>query len=388
LPSNDVLNPVTHTAVVQMRICFWGTYDTGKPRVRILLDGLRSSGHDVTEIHTDPWRKIADKSQIRSAWTLIPILLGIFISYPFLLARHAWSRRNDVVICAYPGNLDILVLWPLAKLRREKVALDAFLPLYDTVVEDRALLSARDVPARLLHLFERVSCHAADFVLTDTNAHGDYFAKEFALPRRRILRAFVGHEPRLFHRSESRKEVGAGPVVLFYGQFIPLHGMLTVFEAAKLSAATGVRWKIIGTGQEEKLFAAKLRDSPIPHLEWVTWVDYEMLLHEIQAADVCLGIFGTSEKAGRVIPNKVFQIIASGKRLITRDSPAIREILTTPSPAFKLVPAGDPTALLDAILQSVGEAGEIYYEPNVLQSITPQHIGRALAEQLEEGLGN
>jgi glycosyltransferase involved in cell wall biosynthesis len=369
-----------------MKICFWGTYDTGKPRVRILLEGLRASGNNVSEIHAEPWRKVADKSQIGSVWTLLFLLLRILLSYPYLLVRHALSRRNDVVICAYPGNLDILVLWPLAKLRREKLVLDTFLPLYDTVVEDRELLSRQGFPAKLLHCFERLSCQAADFMITDTKAHGDYFATEFALPRNRFLRAFVGCEPCMFHKSEPPKRTGASPVVLFYGQFIPLHGMLTVFEAARLSAGMRLRWKVIGTGQEAKLFAEKLREFPIPNLEWVGWVEYDMLRHEIQGADVCLGIFGTSGKAGRVIPNKVFQIIASGKRLITRDSPAIRELLATPSPAFKLVPAGDAIALLDAILQSVEELGEIHYEPDVLQRISAQDIGRTLAEQLEEGL--
>lgn len=327
-----------------MKICFWGTYDIGKPRVRILLEGLRASGNNVSEIHAEPWREVADKSQIGSVWTLLFLLLHILLSYPYLLVRHALSQRNDVVICAYPGNLDILVLWPLAKLRREKLVLDAFLPLYDTVVEDRKLLSRNGFSAKLLHCFERLSCRAADFMITDTKAHGDYFATEFALPRHRVLRAFVGCEPRMFHKSESSNRSGTSPVVLFYGQFIPLHGMLTVFEAARLSAGTKLKWRVIGTGQEAEIFAEKLREIPIPNLEWVKWVEYEMLCNEIQRADICLGIFGTSGKAGRVIPNKVFQIIASGKRLITCDSPAIRELLATPSPAFRLVPSGDPIA--------------------------------------------
>lgn len=370
-----------------MKICFWGTYDTGKPRVRILLDGLRASGNEVREIHADPWREIADKSQIGGPWAALRVLLRILLSYPALLLRHAASRRSDAVICAYPGNLDILVLWPLAKLRRERLVLDAFLPLGETIVEDRGMLSPRGVPALLLHAFEWLSYRVADVVLADTDAHAEYIAARFALPRHRVLRVLVGCEPGIFHAAGRPRQQGDSPVVLFYGQFIPLHGMLTVFEAARLSAGTGLRWKIIGTGQEAALFAEKLRQAPVPALEWVNWVDYDKLRDEIHAADVCLGIFGTSGKAGRVIPNKVFQVIAAGKRLVTRDSAAIRELLPTPGPAFRLVPPGDPAALLDAILQIVGEAGQVDYSADVLRRITPLHIGRQLAEQLEEGLG-
>jgi glycosyltransferase involved in cell wall biosynthesis len=70
----------------------------------------------------------------------------------------------------------------------------------------------------------------------------------------------------------------------------------------------------------------------------------------IRQADVCLGIFGTSEKASRVIPNKVYQILASKKHLITADTPAIRELLKE-GPCVHLVPPGDAKALASAILK-------------------------------------
>jgi glycosyltransferase involved in cell wall biosynthesis len=50
-----------------------------------------------------------------------------------------------------------------------------------------------------------------------------------------------------------------------------------------------------------------------------------------------------------VIPNKVFQILAAGQPLITRDSPAIRELLSDSLPGVYLVPPADPEALLDAV---------------------------------------
>jgi len=101
--------------------------------------------------------------------------------------------------------------------------------------------------------------------------------------------------------------------------------------------------------------AAIIAAGPPANLEWIEWVPYPELADRIARADVCLGVFGSSEKAGRVIPNKVFQILASGKPLVTRDGPGIRELITPGTPSVILVPPGDSNALLEAVEAMRGE---------------------------------
>jgi glycosyltransferase involved in cell wall biosynthesis len=65
-------------------------------------------------------------------------------------------------------------------------------------------------------------------------------------------------------------------------------------------------------------------------------------------ADVCLGVFGTTPKAARVIPNKVFDGLSVERAVITADTPAIREALV-PGRHLWTCPAGDPVALAETI---------------------------------------
>jgi glycosyltransferase involved in cell wall biosynthesis len=137
--------------------------------------------------------------------------------------------------------------------------------------------------------------------------------------------------------------------VLFYGQFIPLHGIATIVMAARLTRDEPILWQIIGEGQESQRIQHMLDEQPLQNLHWEQWVDYSELHRRIAQADACLGIFGDSEKAASVIPNKVFQIVAMQRPVITRDSPAIRELLEHAPPCVTLIPPNDPLALADAV---------------------------------------
>jgi glycosyltransferase involved in cell wall biosynthesis len=341
-----------------VRILCWGTYDTGKPRTRLLLRGLRLAGAKVDECHADIWRGVVDKSQIRGLNQRLGIAARWLLSYPRLAWRLTCVPRPDVLLVSFPGIMDILVAAPIARLRGIPLVWDMFMSLYDTVVEDRQLLPRGRIAARLLHALERFALHRADLVFLDTQAHARRIETLFGLTAGGLDAVWVGAETEHFHADPLHKTTDPAPIgssgqpplrVLFYGQFIRLHGIETIVQAARLTQGEPIEWQLIGKGQEADRIKALLAEQPLPKLHWDPWVDYAQLHQHIACADVCLGIFGTSGKAASVIPNKVFQIVAMGKPLITRDSPAIREMLDDEPPCVSLVPAADAQALADAI---------------------------------------
>ncbi len=76
----------------------------------------------------------------------------------------------------------------------------------------------------------------------------------------------------------------------------------------------------------------------------------------LHGASCALGIFGASEKARRVIPNKAFQAMACGTPLVTADTPAARELLRDDESAL-LVPPDDAEALAAALRRLASEPG-------------------------------
>jgi len=72
------------------------------------------------------------------------------------------------------------------------------------------------------------------------------------------------------------------------------------------------------------------------------------LADRISQSDVCLGIFGNTNKTKRVIPNKVYDYAASRRPIITASTPAIKELFSENE--IFLVEAANAQKIADAIL--------------------------------------
>lgn len=361
-----------------IRIVMWGTFDLGKPRVRILERGLKDNGIEIIRCHRDLWTGIEDKSQIRGKLYKLFLMVKWLSAYPKLIFQYLKLPDHDAVLVPYFGHLDVLVIWSFAKLRGIPIVWDSFISIYNTIIEDRRLISLKNPLSCLIWNWEWLSCRAADHIVTDTLAHAQYFAKTYGLTVSKFVPVFVGAEPEAFPLIEKVPNSGGSPIVLFYGQFIPLHGIDTIIQAAHKAKDEPIRWVIIGRGQDEGRIRDILQCIDLPKLSWIPWVNYQDLSYWLSQASVCLGIFGDTNKAAMVIPNKVFQILMSGKPLITRDSPAIRELIKQESPGVWLVPPDDPQALLESVRSAIRESMHQGLHCLLRDRIAPSSIGADL----------
>lgn len=303
-----------------------------------MISCLRGAGVDVVERHEGVWEGRRHK------WDVGPGAAAGLAAAQARLLRRGRAGRFDALIVGYPGHADVCAARWVA--RGRPVLFNPLVSLYETLVEDRRRFAAGSVRAAVLRRADRLALRTVDLVVTDTEQNARRLAELAGLPRDRFEVCFVGAEERLFHPGPRP----GGPFhVLFVGKLIPLHGLETILAAARL--APEVPFRIVGSGQLDALMAGRS-----PNVEWVEWVDYERLPEQLLAAGCALGVFGTSGKAARVIPNKAFQALACGVPLITADTPAARELLRHGESAL-LVRAGDPAALAEAVRRLAGNPG-------------------------------
>jgi len=372
-------------------IIFLGSYDRGKPRVQLLLEGASKFGLVIQEVHVDIWHKVKDKSQIQGTLTLFLYVLKWVIYRPLLLYRYCRAPAHHLVVMPYPGVFDLLVLYPAIRCRGAKIFLDAFISPYDTVVNDRRLTKSNSLLAKVLYSFEWVAVHIADVVFLDTECHSNYFRLLFRLPKERSHYVPVGVETSVFQRELYDPWDGESPLrVLFYGQFVPLQGTLTLLEAIsswERSSKSSVQWTIIGEGQDSAEFDRKLARLDLKSVRRVCWVPYCELPNWIQKSDICCGIFGSSQKALNVIPNKIYQALAVGRPILTTDTPGIRSLLE-PGPAIELVRPNDPSAIVTGLFnlsnRLLERPEDIKASVAQMPIIGPQVVGAQLASVLRE----
>lgn len=374
-----------------VRLVAWGGYDKSKPRVRLLLDALRRADALESEIAIPVWQGVTDKGVIGPVqW--FAAALRLLAGLPGALWRLARTPRDTPVLLPYPGTPEIFLVAVLGWITGRRIVLDAFLPLYDTIVDDRGKLKAHGLAARLLRQYERAGLRLADLILVDTDAHGQFLAREYGLDPERFITVLVGAEDQfspdnagacvddLIPDSDFRK------IVLFYGQLIPLHGLSTILAAIAQHEAKDLHWVIVGKGQQQQLLADFIADAASPAITWLPWVDYERLPALIARSDLCLGIFGGSGKAGRVLPNKLFQALAMGKPVITRASVAVEGLARRFPQAITTVPAEDPAALYAAIREVLSKgAVHCALQPSELAELGPDAGVRVLLERLTHG---
>lgn len=263
----------------------------------------------------------------------------VFARYFKLLVTFLEIQKQvKTIIVGFPGHFDVFLAFLLGKLFNKKVYYDIFASTYETYVIDRKVIAKNSLHAKFYYFIDWLGVKLANYVIIDTKAHGVFYKKLYDLDTKKTILVYVGSDPEYFYPRNLKETTD----VLFYGSYQPLQGTdIIVKAAAKLP---NIKFKMIGEGQERKSAENLVKSLKLKNVEFVDWLPLEKLAAEISMAKITLGIFGNTQKARVVIPNKVYDYLASGKPLITGDSEATRELLENGNDAV-LIPLVDDLSL-------------------------------------------
>jgi glycosyltransferase involved in cell wall biosynthesis len=308
---------------------FLGGYDPAYQRNAVIRKGLVAHGDTVVEYPADPSFK---------AW----------LRYPLLLARIAARsgarpaaprfplRRADAIYVPAFCQKDVPLARFLATLVACPVVFDPLAPRYETKILDRRRRPADSLTARWNWWIDALAFRLSDIVLADTAAHAAYYASAFGVPARKLVVVPVGYDDALFDpdraapataRASASAPAGAAFTVLFFGSFLPLHGVDAVVEAARAvhRRDPAILFRFIGSGDTWARARALASDLGAANCAFEPWAPQAALPALVASADVALGVFGRTDKARRIVPHKLFQSLGMRKPVITARTPAVEE---------------------------------------------------------------
>lgn len=367
-----------------MEVIFFGGYDPEYPRNAVLRRGLELNGVRVSECRVRPGRRF---------WLRYPALCGRWLRRP-----KERAASPSVLFVPEFGHKDVPLARLLGRLTSRRVVFDPLASRYETKILDWRKKPAGSLSAWWNRLIDRQAFRASDILIADTQTHKEYYCREFGLDASRVAVVPVGFDDRVFSRAladlrQSGRNMGDAFTVLFFGSFLPLHGVADIIEAARIVSDQdkSVNFRFLGSGQTLDSVRARAAELRLTNVSFEGWRSQAELAATVaRSADVCLGIFGRTEKADRVVPHKVFQAMALRKPVITARTPAVEEFFTDRE-NIRLCPKGDARALAEAILElkkdrALGERIAQKGSELVWTEYHPAALGASLKRILEKSL--
>jgi glycosyltransferase involved in cell wall biosynthesis len=329
-------------------VLFFGTFDDGlHPRTKVLREGLEATGFPLSVVNRPLGLSTADKVRMARFPPRAILLITKLLKRWIQMLVQSRGMNPAIVIVGYMGHFDV----HLARLRFRSslLVLDHLTGLAETAVDRRVDQGLR---GRILGFLDSSALDRADLVLTDTEEQAARISKHAT----EIVVVPVGATAAWHQAGRSSTPSKGALTVVFVGLFTPLQGAEIIAAAAVQALEEAeLEFTFVGTGQD--LQAAKsILGSTAEGVTWLDWVPPEDLPSFVAAFDVSLGIFGTSPKARRVVPNKVYQGLAAGTVVITSDTPPQRRLKSQHElPQLRLVPPGDSTALGNELVELARE---------------------------------
>lgn len=323
----------------KLSIAVFGSYDERVLSTRVILSGLTS--------YSWPYKIFFVHEQIPSGVLHSPHHLGLFHiirriyrrlrAQTKLLFRFRELFHADVIIVLPFGLIDLLQAWIYQRLGKSII----YIPqnsLYDLFLYALDTESWIKPFAGFVYQFERFLWRIPDCIVFNTQREVEWHKKLLNLPDLKTAVVPLGADDSIF-KPQKRTGRKSKFNVLFYGEYNVGQGTLIIAKAAAmLKRYKRIRFTMIGGGKMRDATLVLARKLKASNITFVNWVSPQVLTEYIREADVVLGMFKDDALVRRVIPNKVYQGMASKRAVITAQSPAVSSWFTHKKDVFIVEP--------------------------------------------------
>lgn len=352
-----------------------------------MIKGLRRNGVEVLECHQPLWHGIEDRvHSVSGGWKNPRFWWRVVRTYAQLLNQYrAFHNHYDILIVGYPGQFDVFLARILSWIAGKPLVWDVFMSIY-LIARERGLDRASPSIVKLVRWVEWIACRLPNRLVLDTEEYAMWFAQTHGVYRQRFMLVPTGADSDSFVAHHQTPAEHHPFTVLYYGTFIPNHGVQTIIESANELKHEEFRIMLIGEGPDRLAAEALAAQYSLSNVTFINWLDHSALVEQIRVADVHLGVFGSTPQSMMTIQNKIYEGLAMGKAVLSGDSPAIRRVLTHGREIF-LCERENPIALAQSIrtlaqdIQLRAQLGKAGYEW-FWQSYDIGHLGKLYVEGL------
>lgn len=348
-------------------VCFVGIY--GHEQNDVLRQGLREhcvstseAGVDTTSLDGPilsrvplyPMKPTLNWFGRFPSWTLPLLFVGAFtthlaITWGVLFVNASTVRDADVLVVPHLGDTAVLVVKPLTIVLGTPLVYISHNGLSFTLIENRSAVPADSFSADFLRRLDRLMQKWADRTVVFSAYSGEILAEAFGLPVEKYGVVYIGVQESKF----SRERVGSstdGPDVLYWGNFIPHHGVGTMVDAA--AARPEYEFVFVGDSEQRERIVTRAREQGVENVSFPGFVSDERLAQYIYDASVVLGPLGDYTQTAMNIGTKVAEAASLKKAIVFGDHPAPNEVFDHRRSALLVEPESEDSLVsaLDNVL--------------------------------------
>ncbi len=308
----------------------------------------------VIECHETLWADTNDRIQaVKTGWFNISLWKRIFKTYASLIKKYKTIGYYDLMVIGYPGQLDVFLGRLLTWIRRKKLVWDVFMSIYLISIE-RGLGKQNSMGVMFLKWMEIMGLRLPDQLIIDTSYYANWFSNVYNLPQEKFYLVPTGADDELFFPM-NRDNINSNTLrLIYYGTFIPNHGVTYIIEAVKLLSdySNQISLVLVGDGPDLDKCRKLVNLYKLTNVTFLPWISQEQLKKLIAEEDIVLGAFGQTPQSLMTIQNKIYEGMAMGKLVLSGDSPAVRDAFNNYEEII-LCDRNDPNSLASEIINII-----------------------------------